>query len=104
MTRARTPSGFSKWDPAEHLRSKAEIAEYLSEVLNTAGEDPAVVSAALGDVARVYGMSKLARETGLTREGLYKALSNKGNPSLGTLLKVTKVFGVKFVARVSRAA
>ncbi len=63
-------------------------------------DDPALIAAALGDIARSHGMMKLARETGLTREGLYKALSAGGNPSFGTALKVLKALGVKLVPRI----
>ncbi|MEO8313183.1 MAG: addiction module antidote protein [Pseudomonadota bacterium] len=104
MSKAKKRASFRRWDPADHLKSKAEIAEYLTEIFNAAGDDPAVISAALGDVARAYGVAKLAKATGLTREGLYKALSKDGNPSLGTLLKVAKAFGVRFAAEVSIAA
>jgi probable addiction module antidote protein len=104
MSKAKKSAVFVRWDPADHLKSKAEIAEYLTEIFNVAGDDPAVIAAALGDVARAYGIAKLAKETGLTREGLYKALSKEGNPSLGTLLKVAKAFGVRFAAEATEAA
>jgi probable addiction module antidote protein len=60
----------------------------------------ALVVAALGDIARARGMAQLAKDTGLTREGLYKALSKDGNPSLGTMLKVLKALGLKFTPQV----
>lgn len=104
MTKSKKQVAFRRWDPADHLKSKTEIAEYLTSIFNAAGDDPAVIAAALGDVARAYGVAKLAKATGLTREGLYKALSKNGNPSLDTLLKVSKAFGVRLVAEVSIAA
>ena len=82
------------FDPAEHLRDEADIAAYLQTVLDD--EDPALLAAALGDIARARGMSQLARDTGLTREGLYKALSADGNPSFGTVLKVADAMGYRF--------
>ncbi len=65
------------------------------------GDGPAFIAGAIGTIARAHGMMKLARQTGLTREGLYKALSADGNPSLGTALKVLKALGVKLVPRVA---
>jgi probable addiction module antidote protein len=66
------------WDPAEHLQTEEDMAEYLEAALEEG--DPALITAALGDIARAKGMSQLARETGLGRESLYKALSPTGNP------------------------
>ena len=63
--------------------------------MDEGGDDPALIAAALGDIARARGMSQLARATGLTREGLYKSLAADGNPSLGTILKVMKALGLK---------
>ena len=70
-----------KWDSAEHLNSDEDIALYLDACLEEAGNDPAFIAKALGNIARARGMSQLARETGLGRESLYKALSGEGNPS-----------------------
>ena len=72
------------YDAAEFLESDEEIIAYLNAALENG--DPALVSAALGDIARARGMTKLANETGITRDGLYKALSPSGNPSFGTVL------------------
>ncbi len=85
-------------DGTDRLRSETEMAAYLAACLEEAPEDPALLAAALGDIARARGMVQLARETGLTREGLYKALSKDGNPSLGTVLKVMHALGVKLTA------
>lgn len=82
------------YDAAEFLESDEEIIAYLNEALEDG--DPALVSAALGDIARARGMTKLANETGITRDGLYKALSPSGNPSFGTVLKVLNALGYKF--------
>jgi len=77
------------------------MATYLEACLEEAPDDPALVAAALGDIARARGMVRVAKETGLTREGLYKALSKDGNPSLGTVLKVLKALGLKFTPQVA---
>jgi probable addiction module antidote protein len=69
--------------------------------MEEAGDDPAFIAAALGDVARARGMAQLARKTGLTREGLYKALAPDGNPSLGTVLKVMKALGLKLTPKAA---
>lgn len=80
-----------KWDVVDHLNSEEDMALYLEACLEE--DDPALVAAALGDIARARGMSQLARDTGLTREGLYKALSADGNPSFATVMKVMKALG-----------
>ena len=82
------------YDAAEFLESDEEIIAYLNAALEEG--DSALVSAALGDIARARGMTKLANETGITRDGLYKALSPSGNPSFGTVLKVLNALGYKF--------
>jgi probable addiction module antidote protein len=69
--------------------------------MEEAGDDPAFIALALGNIARAYGMVQLAKQTGLTREGLYKALSAGGNPSLGTVLKVMKALGMKLTPQVA---
>ena len=81
----------TKWDPAEHLETPEDVAMYLSVVLEE--NDPALLSVALGDIARSKGMAALSKETGLTKQGLYKALSENGDPRLSTLMKVTKSLG-----------
>jgi probable addiction module antidote protein len=70
------------WDVAEHLETKEDMAAYLEAALEDG--DPALVAAALGDIARAKGMADIARETGLGRESLYKALSPEGNPEFAT--------------------
>ena len=92
---------FSRWDAADHLRTKAQIAAYLEACMEEGGDDPAFIAAALGDIARAHGMSQLARATGLTREGLYKSLAADGNPSLGTILKVMKALGLKLTPKAA---
>ena len=90
-----------KWDSAEHLNTDEDIALYLDACLEEAGDDPAFIAKALGNIARARGMSQLARETGLGRESLYKALSGEGNPSFATILKVIHALGVKLHAEAA---
>jgi probable addiction module antidote protein len=81
------------WDAAEHLETKEDIAAYLEVALEDG--DPALIVEALGDIARSKGMTQIARETGLGRESLYKALSTEGNPEFTTVLKVLKALGLR---------
>ncbi len=80
------------WDPADHLQSREDMAAYLQAALEEG--DPALIAAALGDIARAKGMSQVARDAGLGRESLYKALSPAGNPEFATILKVVKALGL----------
>ncbi len=84
-----------KFDPANYLRSEKDIALYLDACLKEGGDDPAFIAAALGDIARVRGISDLANRTGMTRAGLYKALGKDGNPSFGAVLKVIRAMGLE---------
>lgn len=84
-----------KWDSAEYLKSEEDIVAYLDACMEEAGDDAAFIAAALGDIARARGMTQLAKETGIGRESLYKALSGDGNPSFGTILKVVKALGLR---------
>ncbi len=86
---------LTKWDSAEHLQTDEDIELYLVACFEMAGEDAAFIAKALGNVARAKGMSQLARDTGLGRESLYKALSGDGNPSFATILKVMHALGLK---------
>jgi len=89
-----------KWDVADHLKGDADMAAYLEAALEDG--DPALVAAALGDIARAKGMSGIAKETGLGRESLYKALSWDGNPEISTVLKVVKALGLQLHATAAR--
>ena len=89
------------WDSAEHLKTDEEIQLYLDACLEDASDDPAFLLHALGVIARAKNMSQLARDTGLTREGLYKALSPEGNPTFATVAKVTKALGFKLSVQQS---
>ena len=97
----RTLRGKTKtfpYDVAAQLRTPEEMAAYLDAWLSDFPEDSAGIARALGDVARAKGMSQLARDTGLSRESLYKALSDTGNPSLDTVLRVAKALGLRLRA------
>lgn len=85
---------FTRYDPAEHLKTDEDIALYLDACLEDDPGDGSVVRAALGDIARARGMAQLARDTGVSREGLYRALSPDGNPEFATIMKVMKALGV----------
>ena len=81
------------FDPARHLKTEEDIFYYLEAAME--GNDPKHIALALGDVARSQGMTEVAKKTGLGRQALYTALSENGNPTLDTLLKVTKALGVR---------
>jgi len=89
------------WDVVEHLETEEDMATYLEAALEEG--DPALVAAALGDIARAKGMAQIARETGLGRESLYKALSADGNPEFSTVLKVIRALGLRLHATTARA-
>jgi probable addiction module antidote protein len=84
-----------KWDSVEYLKTEEDMALYLEACIEEAGDDAAFIAKALGTIARARGMSQLAKDTGLGRESLYKALSGDGNPSFATILKVTHALGFK---------
>jgi probable addiction module antidote protein len=83
-----------RWDIQEHLKTEEDMRGFMAACFAEAGDDPAFIAAALGEIARARGMTALARETGLARDTLYKALSGEGNPSFGTILKVTRALGL----------
>ena len=93
----------SKYDIAEHLRTPEEMAAYLEACLEEADGDAAFIAKALGDNARAKGMSHVAREAGLSRESLYKALSGERNPGFDTILKVITALGLKLHAEAVQA-
>ena len=86
---------LTKWDSAEHLQTEEDIALYLDACFAEAADDAPFIAKALGTVARARGMTQLARDTGMGRESLYKALSGEGNPSFETILKVTRALGLR---------
>jgi len=79
------------WDTAEHLKTDEDCIGFLQAC---AAEDPALIPSALGVVARARGMTQLAKDAGLSRESLYRALSADGNPEFSTIVKVTKALGI----------
>jgi len=85
----------TRWDSSEYLKTDEDIQMYLEACIEEAGDDPAFIVHALGVIARARNMSQLARDTGLTREGLYKALSPEGNPTFTTVVKVAKALGLE---------
>ena len=89
----------TRWDPAERLTDKKAIAAYINAAIEDG--DPAVIAAALGDVARAKGMAKIAREAGLTRTSLYKALGGDAKAEFGTILRVLGALGVKLEAKAA---
>ena len=90
MTKEKT----RPFDPAEYLDSSEALAAYMTEALETG--DPAFVADALGVIARARGMTEVAREAGVSRESLYRALSAEGNPEFGTVMRVAGALGLKF--------
>ena len=103
-TRAAAKSSKTKtttYDVAEHLRTPEEMAAYLDAWLEEAPDDAAGIAKALGDIARAKGMSQVAKDAGLSRESLYRALSADGNPSFATVLKVARALGVKLHAEAA---
>ena len=88
----------TRYDVAEHLRNQKEMAAYLEVCLDEAGNDAAFSAKALGDIARAKGMSQVARDAGLSRESLYKALSGDRSPGFDTILKVVNALGLKLHA------
>ena len=88
---------FTEFDPAEYLTSPEAIAEFITDALETG--DAGYIAKTMGVAARAKGMAELARETGLSREQLYRSFSEKGNPRLKTMLVVMKALGVDMIAR-----
>jgi probable addiction module antidote protein len=86
---------LKRWDSAEYLKTEEDIALYLQACFEEAGDDAAFIAKSLGTIARARSMTQLAKDTGLGRESLYKALSGEGNPSFATILKVINALGLK---------
>lgn len=91
----------TRYDVAEHLRTPEEMAAYLEASFEEAKGDAAFIAKALGDIARAKGMAQIARDTGLSRESLYKALSGDRSPGFDTILKVITALGLKLHAEAS---
>ena len=93
---------FSRYDTVDYLKTDEDIAAYLDAVMEDG--DPALIAAALGDVARARNLSQLARDVGMSRQGLDKALSGAGNPTLETVLKVSHALGLRLSFKPARAS
>jgi probable addiction module antidote protein len=85
----------SPYDTVDYLKTDADIALYFEACIEEDPGDGSLIRAALSDISRARGMTQLARDTGLSRDGLYSALSSEGNPSFATILKVTHALGLK---------
>jgi probable addiction module antidote protein len=96
---AMTKTTTTRYDVAEHLRTQEEMAAYLEACLEEANGDASFIAKALGDIARAKGMSQVARDAGLSRESLYKALSGERSPGFDTILKVIGALGLKLHAQ-----
>ena len=92
----------TRYDIAEHLRTPEEMAAYLAACFEEAGSDAAFIAKAIGDIARARGMSQVARDAGVSRESLYKALSGERVPNFDTILKVIGALGLKLNAQAAR--
>ena len=104
MTEKLSPEKFARWDSADYLKTEEDIDLYFELCLQEDPGDGSLIRRALGSIARARGMSQLARDTGLAREGLYRALSPEGNPEFATVMKVIKALGLKLgVQTVSSA-
>ena len=106
MTQTRTPANskpekLAPYDVADHLRSPEEMAAYLDVWLDEFSDDVSGIARAVGDIARAKGMTQVAKDAGLSRESLYRALSQEGNPSLSTILKVLAAVGLKLSVSVA---
>ena len=97
MAKTRT----TRYDVAEHLRTPEEMAAYLEACLDDGHGDAALIAKALGDIARAKGMAQVARDAGLSRESLYKALSGERSPGFDTILKVVEALGLKLHAEAA---
>ncbi len=104
MARTAKKTGRTRttpYDVADHLRTVEEMAAYLDAWLEEAPDDAPGIAKALGDIARAKGMSQVAKDAGLSRESLYRALSSDGNPSFATILKVARALGVRLHAQAA---
>lgn len=99
MTKKIKVSDLPEFDMVEHLQTDQDIANYLTVVLED--NDPALLAAALGDIARARGMAEIAKASGIGREALYKALRPNAQPRFDTISRVCTALGVKLVAQVA---
>lgn len=94
---------FFRYDTADYLKTEEDMAIYLDASIEEDPGDGSLIRTALGSIARAKGMSQLARDTGISREGLYRALSADGNPEFGTVMKVIRALGVKLHAEIAHS-
>jgi len=94
---------FLRYDTADYLKNEEDMALYLDACIEEDPGDGSLIRTALGSIARAKGMSQLARDTGISREGLYRALSADGNPEFSTVMKVIRALGVKLHADIAHA-
>ena len=92
---------FTQWDPVDYLQTENDQALYFNACLDEDPGDGSLIRTALGDIARAHGMSQLVHETGISYEGLYRALSADGNPEFATVLKVIRALGIKLYAQAA---
>ena len=95
---------FSRYDTADYLKTEEDMVLYLDACIEEDPGDGSLIRTALGSIARAKGMSQLARDTGISREGLYRALSAEGNPEFSTVMKVIRALGVKLHANIAHAS
>ena len=98
------PETFTRWDAAEHLRTKEDVRLYLEACAEEDPGDGSLIRAVLNDIARAQNMTLLARDVGMSREGLYKALSENGNPSFATIMRITRALGMRLRITVQAGA
>lgn len=97
MTKKIRIADLPEFDPAEYIKTEADVAAYLTAIIEE--NDPALLAAALGDIARARGMSEIASASGITREALYKALRPNAQPRFDTISRVCTALGVRLVAK-----
>ena len=86
---------YTRWEVTEHLRTKEDARLYLEACAEEDPGDGSLIRAALNDIARAQNVSQLARDVGMTREGIYKALSDNGNPTFATIMRITRALGMR---------
>jgi probable addiction module antidote protein len=94
---------FTRYDTADYLKTDEDMVLYLDACIDEDIGDGSLIRTALGNIARARGMSQLARDTGISREGLYRALSAEGNPEFGTVMKVIRALGLKLHAEIAHS-
>lgn len=96
-----TEINLTRYDVADHLRTPEDMAAYLDACIEESNGDATFIAKALGDIARAQGMTKIANDTGLSRESLYRSLDGEHTPSFDTVLKVIKALGLQLHAKVA---